>query len=278
MLVVPGNQRIRVFDFSCNRVRTILKDGFDATSMETEIRVRMNGEGPFTELTDSAADCTWFEERIVGGFDLPRCPPWYSKRRLERLALEHLQEWSLAEKELVRTERYTATLGSEVERLSELVRARFGSTRATRAPDLSRILKRMFVNPNSDTVLCRTHGDFQPGNIRAKPHGRGVWIMDWEHAARRSRHYDLLVFGLQTRSPSGLGSRLHSFVSGEDGHRLFDGWRRSSSWRSQILGVFLLEDLVWFLGESLSGPTKRPSDGMLVFLREVESFVRGHAE
>ena len=122
-----------------------------------------------------------------------------------------------------------------------------------------------------------THGDFQPGNILIN--GEGVWLIDWEYAARRQIGYDALVFMLRSRRPRGLATRLNKFVArGPDGTSLIDNlawprvnWRRvNCRWLSAAL--FLLEELVLHLKENDNPVFFRPGPGLLTLAAELAAF------
>ena len=93
-LIVPGNQRIRIFDFDAGRITVVLKHGFDSETMQREIAVR-NGDNAehFVKVIEADDRGRWMEEPFVDGFPLSRCPPWHNRLELERRAFECLAKW-----------------------------------------------------------------------------------------------------------------------------------------------------------------------------------------
>jgi hypothetical protein len=270
MAVIPGNQRIRVFDFSRDRVRTLLKAGFDDDALRAEIEVRTQREGPFPAIVAHAGDCSWFEEPIMEGYDLVRCPPWFPKKTLFRRALDLLEAWSLRETREVDASTYVEDLICQLEEATDGVCERFEFDRRRQLLETVEVLGDLASR--ADTfVLSNTHGDWQPGNIRVDLQADQIWILDWEHAGMRSRYYDRLVYGLQTRSGLGLAGRLMEFVSAANDQWLFAPMYSEPSWRCIRLCLFLLEDLLWFLSESLAGPTLKVSQGLTIYLDELDS-------
>src|SRR5690554_6299397 len=124
MVLLPGNQRIRVFDFSRGRVRTFLKVGFENGTMQTEIGMRAQ-DGPFTPILEFDADFTWFEEPILAGYDLTRCPPWFPKKRLIRKAFSALDNWAAKSSEVFIASDYLKLLSDRIDVASDAVNARF---------------------------------------------------------------------------------------------------------------------------------------------------------
>ena len=87
-----------------------------------------------------------------------------------------------------------------------------------------------------------------------------VLISDWEYSGRRFYAYDLLRWGLGAGVPAGLAQRLRVFaeqgVIEDVGPYLPQ--RSDPVWRRGALGLFLLEDLIRALDESLSGRYHTP--------------------
>ena len=87
LVVIPGNQRVRIVDFERGLCRVMLKAGFDARAIALEAAVRGPGsKGPFVSLTAVDLENGWFEEPLIEGFNLARCPPWRDRERLMRRA------------------------------------------------------------------------------------------------------------------------------------------------------------------------------------------------
>jgi hypothetical protein len=109
MVIIPGNQRIRVLDFSTKRCRVFLKEGFDSATMANEIRLRGNGNsGPFPPITSAADNASWFEEALLDAYALPRCPPAIDKSVCEKEALKLLEEWQRDSKRTENAKDYSA--------------------------------------------------------------------------------------------------------------------------------------------------------------------------
>lgn len=267
MVLLPGNQRIRVFDFARARVRTFLKAGFDNRTMQTEIGIRSQ-VGPFTPIVAHDPGFTWFEEPILAGYDLTRCPPWFSKKRLVSRAFSALENWAERSSKTVAASTYIESLVDKIETAIDAIKKRFSFAQGD---FLHRTVEALMVYAQAaeEIVVQGSHGDFQPGNIRVNPTGKKVWLLDWEHAGRRSEHYDRVVFGLKTRASHGLAARAESFVEGDDADGLFAAFPSSQAWRRSQLAVVLIEDLLWYLAESLTGPTRDISQGLSSYLDEL---------
>lgn len=256
LLVVPGNQRIRIFDFKRRCCRVLLKEGFDNRTLLTEIRVRRNQVGPFPPVLDTD-QTTWFEEPILNGFALPRAPLLFDRAVAMRKAFSYLDQWASPTLHVASTSNYLDALLELSRARLDLVRERFSEVHAQLNPLdvwLERLAERASDYPYVD--LCDTHGDFQPGNVMWDRDAKDIVIIDWEHARTRSRLYDRLVCELESRFLSGLSIRLAKRLG------------RSRA-LSPNLALFLLEDLEWYISESTTGPFTQPSAGLMLFIDEL---------
>jgi hypothetical protein len=269
LLIVPGNQRIRIFDFAQGTSRVLQKRGFSGETFAREIELRGGGkEGPFVAIERHGED--WFEERLFDGYCLPRCPPWISRRHAEEHALALLGEWLATSATPVSAHAVIGTLVARIERgVTDLEQKFVG-----RGYDaLLRLVNALAPRAQELGIVTTAlgHGDFQPGNILVSRDSKTVRIIDWEHSAVRSSTYDYLVYGLQTRSPAGLASRLEKFMAGSVPRGVeglaFDKHRRTCS-----LALFLLEDLTWFVEESLTGPFRVASQALERYQVELARF------
>lgn len=267
MVLLPGNQRIRVFDFSRGRVRTFLKVGFEKATMQTEIGIRAQ-DGPFTPILDYGADYTWFEEPILAGYDLTRCPPWFRKKPVIHKAFSELERWAEKSSVTLDSAEYLKSLTARVRVACDAVNERFSFAQCDFLLEVVEALV-VYAGVAREVIIRGSHGDFQPGNIRVDPAGKKVWLLDWEHSAPRSQYYDRIVFGLRTRASHGLAARAISFVKSTNTSWLFDAFPNSASWRTSQLAVVLIEDLLWYLSESLTGPTRDISQGLSSYLDEL---------
>ncbi len=63
LVIIPGNHRVRVFDFGHGTVRTLLKPGRDRQRIATEVQIRgQRTDGPFLPVHRWSSDHLWMEE------------------------------------------------------------------------------------------------------------------------------------------------------------------------------------------------------------------------
>ena len=260
MVIIPGNQRIRVLDFSTKRCRVFLKEGFDSATMANEIRLRGSGDsGPFPPITSAADNASWFEEALLDAYALPRCPPGIDKGLCEKEALNLLEEWQRDSRRSADAKDYSTQLLAKAQQDLAMVCDRFGNHWEALKSLLDTLAK---LGSHGTVELSQSHGDFQAGNIMVNRKDADVTLIDWEHSAERTHLYDRMVNGLKSRASKGLAERVKNALQ-----RDLPGVRVNG----QTMALFLLEDLAWFLRESLTGPFAMVSEGLVQYRREVES-------
>ncbi len=258
-VVLPGNARVRMFDFAAGRTRVLSKAGYSVQANLTEIAVRARGcDGPHQPITAFDPAGAWFEEGLVEGHVLARSPSPLSRRRSEARAFQRLHAWL----------KESGTTTGASEHVAHLMRAvegavaRYGAgCDSAEAEELRKTADALgcIACRVRNAALARTHGDFQPGNIIVKRDG-DVLITDWEYSTMRAQGYDWFVYGLVARSPEGLARRVRNFV---DSGTLLGCAKyvdvSSRRARSAEAAMFLLEDLLWGVTQPLSWPAPRVS-------------------
>ncbi len=270
-LVVPGNQRVRLYDFARGVCQVVVKDGFDGATLTREAAARAAARAlrapvvPVLATGQTARGLAWLTEPIVQGVSLPRLPPWVDPAPFRAEALDAIARYHEATLVYRSAQDAADALRARVGALRQRVAARFAEPLddvARAAAALARVAAR-----GEDLPFTAGHGDFQPGNVLVTPPPRRVVLLDWEHAGVRSRAYDALTWHLNARSPAGLAQRVEAYLGGDpappearpcaepDRPTRGDRWRPA---RGAWLALFLLEDLAFALGESLTGPYRAP--------------------
>ena len=263
-VIVPGNQRIRVFDFSTMTTRVFLKEGFDAGSMKREITLRSSGkDGPYQSITSFCPEGTFLEEPILDGWDMNRIPPWLNRSRLQQLTRKRLLRWLERTQETTEREAYVQRLQSDMVQHTADVRQRYGLGLPSMEAWISSLVHATEVLPQT-LITAQTHGDFQWGNVFVSRQGQSVNLIDWEHSERRSFYFDFYTETLGARQFS-RGSllfteRLARYLRGDSLNSPVDGIGGGK--RRGLLAVFLLETLRFILMEAVSGPYSAPPESL----------------
>jgi hypothetical protein len=267
-LILPGNRRIRLFDFQEEVSRVLLKEGFDSSAIAAEVAVRGRGrEGPFPPIERVDPDGRWFEERLVHGFVLPRCPPWLDRRSYEGEAFRRLSEWHARRMDIVSAQSHAEALVDRIGERCERLRARFGETMPASARSVIEEWTTAATSLGSVEIV-ESHGDFQPGNVIVESESQNVWLVDWEHTDFRFSPYDRFVYGLRMRSPAGLKMRVQRYLeTGRLDATVFGP--EDPELRKSWMAMTLLEDLLWRAEEAVSGPYSAPPPDWTVWCSQM---------
>ena len=270
ILIMPGNLRIRIFDFKRNITRLMLKDGFSPGSMLTEIQIRGKGPaGPFPSFTGWDQDGSWAEDPIQDAYSLPRCPPPVDRKKAIEDTILKLYEWYENSKKIIPAHEYVADICGRVKEQLEKTTERFKNLDENEIQTIIANLSESARQMNH-VELAMTHGDFQPGNILVDKTDLNTNIIDWEFAAERYIHYDRLVMELRTRSSVGLANRIKSYIDNGCSFCTNVFGDDNQSGRSAI-SLFLLEDLLWHLSDVLNGPFISVPQGFTLFVHEMKN-------
>lgn len=260
LLVIPGNRRVCVFDFQNDRLRVFRKIGFESSSISAEVNIRSRGiPGPFLKIAIFDPDYQWYEEPLISGFNLARCPPWKDHSKFKAEAVEKLSGWLEGTTEERNREEYMGRLQCCIEVKTGEFQRKFG--KGLNFSGWVEELAKLACADQPNTIrVAQTHGDFQEGNVIVDPVDERVYLVDWEFTATRSVWYDGLVAELGARSPKGLSRRVKIFLS-QGGSSSYERILPAAEDRRAAIAVFFLEEWLRILEENLSGPLTNPSLG-----------------
>ena len=225
--------------------------------MAREIKLRVQEDGPFAPILAHDESMSWFEEPIVDGWCLARCPMRVNPKSAISRIFEDLDRWTLQGAQEVPSELYLSELVDRVRAALSLLRERFAHDITPWSAWLDVLLQRGLDGP---LLVGPTHGDCQDGNLMVQRDGQGT-LIDWEHSARRWQHYDRMVFALRSRYQAGLPGRMKAFMRGGQlaWHPIAS---RERAFRDVAIARFLLEDSVFQVEEAARGPYVRVTEGL----------------
>ncbi len=227
---MPGNFRFRYFDFASDTVYVFPKAHFSSDGLDREIAFRAANSERFPWLEPicgvSPGDHA-FCEKLQDAVAFNRIPAAQQQALLPSVyaALDDLRR--LDAQNLTPSE-YLSLKSAEFEN------AKAAFSRKFRGADFSHLdaaagRARNIILKAHHIPVCRSHGDFQPGNIlvrfdrraqgqtackmafpnlNGKETARRITIIDWEDVAARASIYDDMTFAYRTRSPQNLDRRM----------------------------------------------------------------------
>lgn len=251
LVIAPNNRSIRFFDYQSNTVGCMIKRGFTNKYFKNQLEFRKSNSYSFMlPMVKWGED--WFVEPILSGHPLARVTKesLYQKGVSDALAgIRQLSEDTLSD---MNAEQYISDMLSTIRRLLVDAEAR----KKIKTSDLTMKIAESAVR-NAHGILkviptCKSHGDFQGGNIWVDDTGK-TWIYDWETVGRRSVWYDSAVLCYSLR-------RAHGWRELEKQERAYallncdPVKERSIAEYTAIKKIVLLEDILFYLEDMLELP------------------------
>ena len=210
---MPGNHRMRYFNFARGYVRVFPKEGFSNAGIlkEIEFRTRHQSKYPWiVPFKHVDVGTGVFEEPLLSMHPVNREPDAVRRQAGIEAAFGALQTLHQLDARMVHPEAYLDFKREAYERARDALREKFGGLDFGNVEQMwSRSAKVIREARNIEVSL--THGDFQPGNILVGYDGGASMpfaLIDWEDVGVRASVYDEMTFLLQSRAPRGLYNRL----------------------------------------------------------------------
>lgn len=281
LLIIPGNQNIRILNCSQKTVIVLIKQGFDPAYLQKEIAVRRSVERfslPVPRLIQTDETQGWFQEEYILGTPLNRLPDPLQAERIALAVHQRLAALYADTLEDVPTAAYIDQLLDE--NLQILANSPvWQPPQRTILQNLCHDLAQQAAESCQEypqLQVCCNHGDFQPANILAD--GDRPWLIDWVYSARRQIGYDALVYVLRSRFPGGLADRMRDLETSRSSPWFSSLAALETRWSAQrfsrlSLTIFLLEELHLHLAENACPFFSRPGEGALHLLSEISAWM-----
>jgi len=254
LMILPGNMKLKVFDFQEGTVRNILKAGFEDASLQLEKDIRLSSDKAYILPLHMEQENVYFEELIQGrSYDRLENHMADSLRgKIEDILLDMQQ----GNRTMVECADY---LTNETQIIKQLL-AQLQCEQALKER-IFLLVEQLRKYGEGKVVLSDSHGDFQNGNIFVSDDGK-IYILDWETYAIRSIGYDLLTFFYKFRYRTDYLKRIDDYLNDQSWNEKVQKYGLQSSDKSVVLSTYFIEDIIWLLKETLSTPEKRASDGI----------------
>jgi thiamine kinase-like enzyme len=254
-LIIGGNTKLRIIDLVEEKVYVLLKEGFDKKYIEKEVFVRaVFPYLPIPRIIEFGDNGKWYSEEYISG----RPPNRLEKASGNKLLLQAVkcvhQMLNQTKRSVILSE-YVAMLEAEINKgIDKILYMNIDVANDIKiiAASLSSFLRK---SENQELTLAYCHGDFHQGNIISND--EVYWILDWEYSGEKQIGYDLLILLLESRIENGFSARFLKLVNNQLNDfqiKLTDSWPdlnwRDESIKNRYLMVFLLEDLLFYIGES----------------------------
>ena len=269
-MIMPGNQRFRLYQFQDQTILSTTKHGFSTDGLEAECAFRQRKDLPDFVMPCRIPAPNTMEEALLDAVPINRI--WQQSLRDQVtlrlcIVLDKLRNMDV---EMTTGPRYAAILQSAFEsawqRLSDHF---FGITQNSQCTTLFHQATQT-IQMLKNVTLCRSHGDFQPGNLLMSPNGQ-MTVIDWEDTAIRSTAYDAMVYILNAHSPNGLADRAVAFL--RSASPLPPHLDTCGLSRAQLLALWFCEDCIWQFQTAARDGIYHIPDSLKSFFREAANAI-----
>jgi len=268
VFIVPQNRSIRFYNYETMTVDCIVKTGFTSKYFDNQAAFRHSHNYDFLNPMLGCGD-GWFREPVLEGHPLIRTTKTELFNKGTSDSLEYLKRIATDTLKYTDSQAYIENLKKNAIRKIQIAKEKKGIVESETAKFLVEIGTRWASIMKGNIPTCISHGDFQSGNIWIKPNGKTL-IYDWETAGRRSVWYDSATLSYSLRRAQGWGSMLED-TKGE-GMMLCvpDGLEIPKNIKG-IMGVLLLEDILFYLDDMLELPDVWGRDVFDGFIANIKS-------
>lgn len=266
--IIPQNRSIRFYDYERMTVDCIIKAGFTSKYFNNQIDFRTKYSYDFLNPMLASGD-GWFREKVLLGHPLVRTTDELLFEKGTEKALVYLKVLAKDTLEWVAVEPYVEAMKEDAIRKTALAKEKKGIQGAKATLKLLDIAVQLTQTITTDIPTCISHGDFQSGNIWIEPSGRTL-VYDWETAGRRSIWYDSATLCYSLRRAFGWES-MAGDTSDEGLMKCVPDGIDARMDRRGIIGVLLLEDILFYLDDMLELPNDWGRDSFDSFIARLQT-------
>lgn len=265
---MPGNQRLRRFDFKQRVVSVYGKAGFSDEGLRREIDFRMaHSERYEWILPILTLGKHGFDELLLDASGLDRVRNAKRRQIGFNRALAALNSLHQYENKSVASSEYLEMKRLEFDYAKRQLQEKFMGISLERVERIWDLSARE-ISQVQKVELSLTHGDFQPGNVLISNHDDRIWLIDWEDVGVRASIYDLMTWGLRSRFPKGLYDRVHHYLQ----TFRFDGCSEISVHYNARVAVALwaIEEWIWLMQSSSRKGISEMNSGLITHFKEIQ--------
>ena len=268
VFIVPQNRSIRFYNYETMEVDCIIKSGFTSKYFDNQAQFRSSYHYDFLNPILAKGE-GWFREPVLTGHPLVRttCKTMFENGMKQ--AFDYLRILANDTFEWTSTRKYVASLKEDALQKTALAKDKKKIHEVSATLHLLDIADYLSTCLDDMIPTCISHGDFQAGNIWVEPDGRTL-LYDWETAGRRSVWYDSATLSYSLRRAYGWETMLNS-TDMEGLMRCVPNGFDVKVERRGVLGVLLMEDILFYLDDMLELPNDWGRDSYDAFILNVKN-------
>lgn len=258
LLIMPGNTKVKVFDYKNNKIFNLLKTGFETDGFLKEVAIRTGQNMRPYMLPIRSIQGDVYEETLIDGCSLDRLNRNTFPSVEEKIG-DIILDFQKGNRIQKSAEKYTQELRQTI---SDKLK-RIGCTSIQR-DKLSSFISRLSLYKGQSVVLANSHGDLQNGNIYISKE-KQIYIIDWETYDIRSLGYDVLTYYYQFRYRKDYLNKIDNYLEDVGWDKMSVSFWGSIVNKKEVLAIYLIEDILWQINECLSTAEKKASSGLMKY-------------
>jgi hypothetical protein len=253
ILISPANRKVRIYDFENGVVDAIIKDSFTNKFFINELSFRLKYKYDFVLPIIKNGD-NWYRESILPGQPLARIrnKSLYNKCICDVLSdMKQIAEDTI---KYVDANQYVQNLYDEIS-VKLLVAIETKKIKHFKIiKEVAKIALGKAFKLNTLLPIVESHGDLQSGNVWVDKESARTYIIDWETHGKRSIWYDCATILLSIRRANKLKEMAENCESDFVKSALFTNDNRKDYDMQSVLGIIVLEDIMFYLEDLLELP------------------------
>jgi hypothetical protein len=259
ILIWPCNRKIRIFDFENMFVDSIVKEGFTKKYFNSELTFRLRSSYDFIPPILKYGE-NWYREIILPGQPLARISDNNQYNKSCNDAIIYMK--TIIEK----TIRYVDPIEYAhklLQSIIELLGKAKDEKKITTGDEIYGIAKLCAIKAKKakkKIPIAVSHGDLQSGNLWVDVDKKKTYIIDWETNDIRSIWYDPATLLLSTRRYNGVLNMANDCNTLNVKNALFINDSCKEYNMESIIGILILEDIIFYLEDNLELPLEWGGD------------------
>jgi len=254
--IMPGNMKIKVFDFSKMEIKNLLKNGFTHIGYENEKKIKIDPKWNFVlEMKECKSDS--YTEDLLEGCSIDRYK-YQNSIDIQSKIKKNILTMQNDFRQTVNTKEYLDERKQAIESKID----NLNNSQNIKDSILQFIKKVTEYVKSRNIVVSTSHGDLQNGNIFVT--NGDIKVIDWETVGIRSIGYDLLTYYYKFRYRSDYFYRIDSFLYDEK-TTLEDFYYDEVIPKTEILAIYFIEDIEWLIDETIQTTEKNITDGIKMY-------------
>lgn len=284
LIICGGNHSISIISLKDKTSTQILKYNYNPRFIINSIKIRNKyPELPIPKIYDYSIKENWVKQEWINGIPINRIKNYknlkesinyldsammdlYKKTKKK----EQISEWVLKTNDNIKNSIYSLPNVYDKSIKEEFLAITF-------------TISKLFFKKHSFSKFIYTsitHGDYYGSNIifaDDKKYKNKIFILDWDYVDRRFFMYDFLVYKLNVRSTKELAKTFLKFlkynIDFNYDQNIFSEFIYDEFETSEILGLFLLEDIYVRFIENQIPNLKKINKDLLNYLSEIKKIL-----